>query len=53
MTDNAKKLTEAAVIKTLEEILSELDKQELVLPALKIVEALEILANTQKDELAG
>lgn len=53
MTDNAKKRKEAEVISTLEEILSELDKHQLFLPALKIVEALEILADKRDDKLAG
>lgn len=47
MPDNAKKNREAAIICTLEKLLSELDEQKLFLPALKIVEALEILSEGQ------
>jgi hypothetical protein len=43
MTDIDKEHQKNAVVATLEEMLSELDKQKLFLPALKIVEALEIL----------
>lgn len=53
MTDNAKKSKEAEVINTLEDILAELDKHQLLLPALKIVEALEVLADKRDDKLAG
>ena len=46
MADNIKKQQTVAVISTLEEILSELDRQQLLLPALKIVEALEVLESS-------
>ncbi|MGB5483124.1 hypothetical protein [Parasphingorhabdus sp.] len=46
MTDDNKKHEKDEVISTLEEILSELDKQRLFLPALKIVEALDALSAT-------
>ena len=44
MADDKIKYQKAAVIGTLEEILSELDKQQLFLPALKIGEALDALS---------
>lgn len=53
MTENAKKSKEAEVINTLEDILAELDKHQMLLPALKIVEALEVLADKRDDKLAG
>ena len=46
MTDNSEIHQKAAVIVALEKILSELDEQKLVLPALKIVEALQVLDST-------
>ncbi len=52
MTDNTEKLRKVAAIATLEEILSELDKQQLLLPALKVDEALKILRSTIEPDLS-
>ncbi|MEO9635763.1 MAG: hypothetical protein ABJF89_11190 [Parasphingorhabdus sp.] len=49
MPDNAKKDRKDAIIGALEKILSELDEHQLFLPALKIVEALDILSEDQED----
>lgn len=46
MVDNNKQHQKVAIIDNLEAILYELDKQQLFLPALKIVEALESLGAT-------
>ena len=51
MTDSAKRHIKAEIIETLEEILVELDNLQLSLPALKIVEALEILSDKVDDSL--
>ncbi len=53
MTDKAGKHQKVAVIATLEEILSELDEQQILLPALKISEALEILRSTVESDLSS
>jgi hypothetical protein len=52
MTDKTEKHRKVAIIATLEEILAELDKQQLFLPALKIVEALEILGSSVEPDLS-
>tara|TARA_R110000824_G_scaffold132349_1_gene294807 strand:- start:75 stop:401 length:327 start_codon:yes stop_codon:yes gene_type:complete len=51
MTDSAKRDMHAKVISTLEEILVELDNLQLSLPALKVVEALEILSGKMEESL--
>lgn len=53
MTDNDKKHQKAAVISRLEEILSELDKQQLFLPALKIGEALDALSSPAASDVSS
>ena len=52
MTECTKRLIEAKVIAMLEEILVELDNLQLSLPALKIVEALDILSGRADSGLA-
>ncbi len=49
MADSATRHRKAEVIATLEDILVELDDLHLSLPALRIVEALEILSNSAID----
>lgn len=46
MVDNSEINQKAEVIVALEKILTELDEQKLDLPALKIVEALQVLDST-------
>ena len=53
MADDKIKYQKAAVIGTLEEILSELDKQQLFLPALKIGEALDALSAPAAPDLSS
>ncbi len=49
MTDSPNRHRKAEVIATLEEILVELDNLDFSLPALKVVEALEILSHNAED----
>ncbi len=53
MTDKRKNHQRIAVVGTLEEILTELDEQQLFLPALKIVEALEALGSSNTPDLSA
>tara|TARA_R110000824_G_scaffold211072_3_gene397024 strand:- start:10684 stop:10845 length:162 start_codon:yes stop_codon:yes gene_type:complete len=53
MTDNAEKHQKSNLMRSLEEILSELDNQQLFLPALRIVEALDILSGKRDDKFFG
>jgi hypothetical protein len=53
LTDKREKRQIIAVIDTLEEILTELDEQQLFLPALKIVEALEALGSSNAPDLSA
>ena len=50
MNSNSDIPQKADVIVALEKILSELDEKQLVLPALKIVEALQVLDSTDTED---
>ena len=53
MVDNSRKTPKDTIVATLEEILAELDDQQYFLPALKIVEALEILDSHEELDRPG